>query len=47
MVFLKENDAILTNDVWLIAIDFDKSPYEEVFSTIKEGLPTIEGRKRN
>jgi len=37
----------LTNDFWLIAIDFDEGPYEEVFSTIKEDLLTVEGRKMN
>jgi hypothetical protein len=46
VVFLKEKDVILTNDVWLIAIDFDEGPYEEVFSTIKEDLLNIEGRKK-
>jgi hypothetical protein len=47
VVFFKKKDFILTNDVWLIGIDFDEGPYEEVFSTITEDLLTVEGRKRN
>jgi len=37
----------LTNDVWLIATPFDEGPYEEVFSTTKEDLLTVEDRKMN
>jgi hypothetical protein len=46
MMFLKEKVVILTNDVWLIAIYYDEGPCEEVFSTIKEDLLTVENRKR-
>lgn len=42
----KEKCIILTNDFWLIAIYFDEGPYEEVFSTIKEDLLTVEDRRR-
>jgi hypothetical protein len=36
VVFLKEEDVILTNEVWRIAVDFDMGPYEELISTIEE-----------
>ena len=45
-VFLKEKDVILTNDVWRIAVQFDIGPYEEVISTSKEDLLTVEGQKK-
>ena len=46
MVFLKEKCVILTNYVWRIAVDFDMGPYEEVISTIKEDLLTVEGQRK-
>ena len=46
VVILKGKEVVLTNDVWRIVVDFEMSPYEEVISTIKEDLLTVEGQKR-
>ena len=43
--FFKEEDVILTNDVWRIAVDFDMGPYEEVISTIEEDYLLSKGKK--
>ena len=46
VIFLKEKDVVLTNDVWRIAVDFGLSSYEEEISTIWEDLLTAEEQKK-
>jgi hypothetical protein len=46
VIFLKEKDAILTNDVWHITVYFSVDPYEVAISTIKEDLLTVEEQKK-
>jgi len=38
MIFLKETDFILVNDMWNVAIDLNTNTYEEVIATIKDLL---------
>ena len=46
VIFLKERDIILSNDVWRIAIDVKMEPYEEALSIIRGDLLTVEERKQ-
>ena len=46
MIFLKENDVILTNDMWHDALDLNTNTYEEIISTVKEDLLQVENQKK-
>jgi mannitol-specific phosphotransferase system IIBC component len=46
VIFLKERDVILTNDLWRVVVNLDIEPYEEVITTIKEDLKKVEGQKQ-
>ena len=46
VIFLKERDIILSNDVWRIAIDVKMESHEEAFSIIRGDLLTVEERKQ-
>ena len=46
VIFLKERDIILSNDIWRIAIDVKMDPYEEAISIIRGDFLTVEGRKQ-
>jgi hypothetical protein len=43
---LKENDVILTNDMWHVAVDLNTNAYEEIISTIKEELLLVENQNK-
>jgi hypothetical protein len=38
VVFLKEEDIVLTNKNWRIAINLDVTAYQVVITTVREGL---------
>jgi hypothetical protein len=46
LLFLKEKDVILTNDHWLVAIDFDTSRYEDVISSIRSDLMVVSKQQK-
>jgi len=46
VIFFKERDVILSNDLWLIAINIEMEPYEEALSIIRGDLLTVEERKQ-
>ena len=46
VIFLKENDAILTNDMWHVALDINTNTYEEIISTVKGDLLLVENQKK-
>jgi len=46
VIFLKERDLMLSNDVWRIAIDVEMEPYEEALSIIRGDLLTVGERKQ-
>jgi len=46
VIFLKERDVILSNDVWRIAINIEMEPYEEALSIIRGDLLTVGERKQ-
>jgi len=45
-IFLKENDVILTNDMWHIALDVSTNTYEEIISTVKGDLLLVVNQKK-
>jgi len=45
VIFLKENDVILTNDMCDVALDIDTNTYEEIISTFKD-LLLVENQKK-
>ena len=46
VVFLKENDVILANDMWHVALDLNTNAYEEIISTIRADLLAVEQRRK-
>jgi len=46
VIFLKENDVILTNDMWHVALDLNTNAYEEIISTVKGDLLLVENQKK-
>jgi len=46
VIFFKENDVILTNDIWHVALDINTNTYEEIISTVKEDLLQVENQKK-
>jgi len=45
VIFLKERDVVLSNDVWCIVINIEMEPYEEALSIIRGDLLTVEERR--
>jgi hypothetical protein len=45
-VFLKEEDVILTNGHWRVAIDLDTSRYEDVISSIRSNLMVVSKQQK-
>jgi len=43
---LKENDVILTNAMWHIALGVNTNTYEEIISTVKGDLLLVENQKK-
>ena len=46
VIFLKERDLILSNDIWRIAINVEMEPYDEALFVIKGDLLTVKQRKQ-
>ena len=46
VIYSKHTDVILTNDALRLAIDLDTSQYEEVISTLKGDLLSVESQKK-
>ena len=46
VIFLKENDVSLTNDMWHVALDLNTNAYEEIISTVKGDLLLVENQKK-
>ena len=46
VIFLKENDVILTNDMWHVALDLNTNAYEEIISTVKGDLLLVEKQRK-
>ena len=46
VIFLKETDIVVTNDVWRIAIDIDIRTYHDVISTVRQDLQLVEQSKK-
>ena len=45
-MFLKENDVILTNDMWHVDLDVNTNTYEEIISTVKGDLVLVANKKK-
>ena len=45
VIFLKENDVIVTNDMWHVALDIGTNTYEGIISTVKD-LLLVENQKK-
>jgi len=45
-MFLKENDVILTNDMWHVDLDVNTNTYEEIISTVKGDLLLVANKKK-
>ena len=45
VVYLKENEIVLTNDVWRVAIDFSTGTYE-VISAIRKDLLLMKRQRK-
>ena len=46
VVFLKEKDIFLTNDVWRIVIDVYMSSYEDAVATVQADIISLEGHRK-
>jgi hypothetical protein len=47
VIYSKHTDVILANDALRLAIDLDTSQYEEVISTLKGDLLSVESQKKD
>jgi hypothetical protein len=46
MSFFKWSDIVLTNDAWRIAVGFNISTYQEVISTIRTDILSVEKQEQ-
>jgi len=46
VIFLKETDINVTNDVWRIAVDIDIRTYQGIISTTRQDLLLVEQNKK-
>ena len=46
VVFLKEQDVILTNDYWRLIVHYDLVELDEAIITLHEGLTRLKGMAR-
>jgi hypothetical protein len=46
VVFVKEQDVVLTNDYWRLIVHYDLAEYEEAITTLHEDLTRVKGLAR-